>query len=92
MMPGMLMWDKKNAHFKDWLKHMKRLMGTRDVTFGKSDPGPALMQPFLLTAYYRLCHEKKLRLPELFQWDMIWEPTKEELQRAKEEQTQIRES
>lgn len=44
------------------------------------DVGPSLMQPFLLTSYYKICQERRMRLPEMFQWDLTWEPVGEEME------------
>jgi len=85
LMPGMLMWEHGDIHGKKRLQHTKRLLRTRDVTFGKSDPFPALMQPFLYITYLQQCRKKNLKLKELFQWDVIWEPTRMELERARDE-------
>jgi hypothetical protein len=70
--PGMLMWQKSERGMKAYLEHMGRLMGSKDVVFSKSDLLPSLMQPFLLTSYYEICRERKLGLPEMFQWDLVW--------------------
>lgn len=82
--PGMLMWEHKNAGPKQYFEHMKRLMGSRDVVFSLSDPGPSLMQPFLLTSYYEICRERHMKLPEMFQWDVCWEPQGEQLRAVRE--------
>lgn len=82
-MPGMLMWAHKGQGMRAWAAHMKRLVGSRDVLFSTRDPGPSLMQPFLLTSYYKICQERKMRLPEMFQWDLCWEPVGEELARVR---------
>jgi len=84
--PGMLMWRRTKADhdcktaLKEYLSHMKRLMCSRDVIFSRRDLLPSLMQPFLLTSYYEICRERKMNLPKMFQWDMIWEPKGEELE------------
>lgn len=54
-------------------------MSSRDVVFTTRDLLPVLMQPFLLTSYYKICQERKMKLPEMFQWDLTWEPQGEEL-------------
>lgn len=72
--PGMMMWEHKNATPKTYARHMRRLVGTRDVVWKMRDVMPSLMQPFLLTTYYQLCRETGLQLPELFQMQLIWEP------------------
>ncbi|KAG8918808.1 hypothetical protein FRC01_001643 [Tulasnella sp. 417] len=77
--PGMLMWEKKDVNLKRYLQHQKRLMSSRDVVFTTKDLLPVLMQPFLLTSYYKICQERKMKLPEMFQWDLTWEPQGEEL-------------
>lgn len=80
------MWRRtKAAHdcktvLKEYVLHMKRLMCSRDVIFSRRDLLPSLMQPFLLTSYYEICRERKMTLPKMFQWDMIWEPKGEELE------------
>lgn len=74
------MWDKKDVTFKRYVEHMKRIMTSRDVVFTTHDILPSLMQPFLLTSYYQICRERKLALPEMFQWDLTWEPKGEELE------------
>ncbi|KAH8146908.1 uncharacterized protein LAJ45_08987 [Morchella importuna] len=79
LMPGMLMWDRSGGY----LAHMKRLMGSKDVLFSTRDLMPSLMQPFLLTSYYKICQERKMKLPEMFQWDLTWEPEGEELARVR---------
>lgn len=80
--PGMMMWKKSERGAKAWLRHMKRLMGSKDVIFNKRDIGPSLMQPFLLTSYYEICREQKRKLPDMFQWELCWveerPPTREE--------------
>lgn len=85
LLPGMLMWEHSEKTKKQRAEHIKRVIGTRDVTFGKSDPLPAIMQPFLFVTYAKQCHKKNLKLKVLFQDDMIWEPTREEIERAKKE-------
>jgi hypothetical protein len=72
--PGMMMWKKSERGLKAYLRHMKRLCGSKDVVFSKHDLMPSLMQPFLLTSYYEICRERKLSLPDMFQWDLLWEP------------------
>lgn len=81
--PGMMMWEHKKAGVKVWAKHMGRLMGSRDVMWKWRDIGPVLMQPFLLTAYYKICQEKKLDLPDMFQYDVTWEPDGEHLEKVR---------
>lgn len=89
LMPGMLMWAHKGQGMRAWAAHMGRLVRSKDVLFSARDAGPSLMQPFLLTSYYKICQERKMRLPEMFQWDLTWEPVGEELEcvrrRVKEE-------
>jgi hypothetical protein len=64
--PGMLMWEHKNANFKRYLEHMKRLVQTRDVIWSWTDIGPMLMEPFLLTSYYEICRERGgMALPDM---------------------------
>ena len=81
----MLMWKRSRAdnHYKavamEYLNHMKRLIFSRDVMWSWMDLTPSLMQPFLLTSYYEICREKKLKLPTMFQHDYIWEPSGEHL-------------
>ncbi|ODQ49786.1 hypothetical protein SAICODRAFT_98195 [Saitoella complicata NRRL Y-17804] len=82
VMPGMLMWSHSSASLHDWLTHLVKLMGTRDVTFSRRDVLPALMQPFLLTSYYEICRERKLELKTMFQDDVVWVPGREELEEA----------
>jgi len=36
------------------------------------------MEPFLLTSYYIICREKSMKLPEMLQWDLTWEPIGEQ--------------
>lgn len=81
--PGMMMWDKKDVTMKRYLQHQKRLMSSRDVVFTTHDMLPVVMQPFLLTSYYKICQERHQRLPEMFQWDLTWEPSGEELQEVR---------
>lgn len=87
--PGMLMWRRTKADqdckaaLKEYLWHMKRLMCSRDVIFSGRDLLPSLMQPFLLTSYYEICRERKMNLPKMFQWDMIWDPKGEELENVR---------
>jgi len=73
--PGMMMWKRSERGVKAYLQHMKRLTGSKDVVFSSHDLMPSLMQPFLLTSYYEICREKRLALPEMFQWDLVWEPS-----------------
>lgn len=53
------------------------------------DVGPSLMQPFLLTSYYKIRQERRMRLPGVFRWDLTWELVGEEMEsvrrRLKEE-------
>ncbi|EPS38168.1 hypothetical protein H072_8051 [Dactylellina haptotyla CBS 200.50] len=77
--PGMMMWEHSDASVGQWLRHMKRLMGSKDIVFSAKDLLPTLMQPFLLTSYYEICREKNLKLPDMFQLDVTWEPDDEEL-------------
>ncbi|GLB45687.1 putative ATP-grasp domain containing protein [Lyophyllum shimeji] len=87
--PGMLMWKRTKADhdaksaMKQYVRHMKRLMTSRDVMFSWRDLLPSLMQPFLLTSYYVICHEKGMRLPVMFQWDVTWEPQGRELEEVR---------
>jgi len=81
--PGMLMWEHDNSSWKQWWKHMRHLMGARDVMWTLYDLTPSLMQPFLLTSYYKICHERQLELPEMFQWDVSWVPEGEHLQNVR---------
>lgn len=73
--PGMLMVPA--GLYPNWghfLRHLWRLVSTRDVMFKKNDLLPSLMQPFLLASYYQICHERGgMRLPDMFQWDYTWE-------------------
>lgn len=89
LMPGMLMWAHKGQGTRAWAAHMKRLVRSKDVLFSARDVAPSLMQPFLLTSYYKICQERRMRLPEMFQWDLTWEPVGEEMElvrrRLKEE-------
>jgi hypothetical protein len=55
---GMLMWEHKNATFRRYMEHMKRLILAHDVVFSWTDICPVLMQPFLLTSYYEICRER----------------------------------
>jgi len=82
MLPGMLMWDKSAKTKQEKREHTKRLFGTNDTLFSLHDPFPALMQPFLYVTYMKRCKDNNLILKELFQWDVVWEPTKDALQRA----------
>lgn len=83
--PGMLMWKRtksdRNAKtaLKQYLRHMMRLVSSKDVIFSVKDIMPSLMQPFLLTSYYEICREKHLKLPTMFQWDLTWEPKGDDL-------------
>lgn len=83
LMPGMLMWAHKGQGARAWAAHMKRLVRSKDVLFSASDMAPSLMQPFLLTSYYKICQERCMRLPEMFQWDLTWEPVGEEMERVR---------
>eukprot|EP01111_Echinosteliopsis_oligospora_P019934 TRINITY_DN98_c0_g1_i2.p1 TRINITY_DN98_c0_g1~~TRINITY_DN98_c0_g1_i2.p1 ORF type:complete len:494 (+),score=93.13 TRINITY_DN98_c0_g1_i2:111-1592(+) len=85
MVPGMLMWDKGEKTRHEKMQHTKRLLGTHDSLFTIRDPFPALMQPFLYVTYKRRCRENNLVLKELFQWDVVWEPTRAGLQKAHNE-------
>jgi len=71
---GMLMWEHKEASWGTWAKHMRHLVGTRDVVWKTRDCMPTIAQPFLLTEYYRMCRQSGLQLPELFQQHVLWEP------------------
>lgn len=61
----MLMWhpNKELPLSKQYLAHMKHHLTTKDVMFSKKDIWPTLMQPFLLTSYYEICRERKMKLP-----------------------------
>ncbi|PWW72768.1 hypothetical protein C7212DRAFT_366318 [Tuber magnatum] len=83
LIPGMLMWSKKGAGLREYLRHMKRLMGTKDVMFSKRDLLPSLMQPFLLTSYYEICRERRMNISTMFQWDLVWEPGREQLENVR---------
>ncbi|KAL1719648.1 hypothetical protein EV715DRAFT_272557 [Schizophyllum commune] len=85
IMPGTLMWDRRNARgLRAYLTHQRRLVGSKDVVFTMRDLLPTAMQPFLLTSYYEICRERGLRLPDMFQWDYTWEPEGGKLGRVKE--------
>lgn len=77
--PGMMMWDNRDVNVTRYVEHMKRLTSSRDVVFAFNDILPTLMQPFLLTSYYKICQERNLNLPEMFQWDLTWEPSGQKL-------------
>ncbi|KAF8453830.1 hypothetical protein BGX38DRAFT_1249591 [Terfezia claveryi] len=85
--PGMLMWKPASPRNKlslaprirQYTSHMARLMGCKDVMFSANDLLPSLMQPFLLTSYYEICRERRMKLPEMFQWDLTWEPVGEQI-------------
>lgn len=83
LVPGMLMWSKKSAGPGEYLRHIKRLVGTRDVTFSGRDLLPSLMQPFLLTSYYEICRERKMNISTMFQWDLVWDPGREKLENVR---------
>lgn len=84
--PGMLMVPARaHTNLKEYLNHMYRLMTAKDVMFNGRDLGPSLMQPFLLTSYYQICREKGgMKLKDMFQWDLIWEPGREDMMRIRE--------
>ncbi|KAI9885717.1 MAG: hypothetical protein M1823_002482 [Watsoniomyces obsoletus] len=84
--PAMLMVPlKSHPNVKQWIRHLFRLMSTRDVMFNARDLGPTLMQPFLLTSYYKICQEKGgMKLKDMFQWDVTWGPRGEDLRRIRE--------
>ena len=85
IMPGMLMWDRRNARgLRAYLTHQRRLVGSKDVVFTMRDLLPTVMQPFLLTSYYEICRERGMRLPDMFQSDYTWEPEGEKLGRVRE--------
>lgn len=77
--PGMLMWEYRHVTLRQFARHMWRLVSSRDVVFSWTDLLPTLMQPFLLTSYYQICRERGMDLPEMFQWDVAWEPRGAEL-------------
>ncbi|RHZ55343.1 hypothetical protein CDV55_102000 [Aspergillus turcosus] len=83
VIPGMLMWEHKHVTLERYLKHVWRLVSARDIIWNWSDLMPSLASPFLLTYLYTLCRWRKLTLPDLFQWDLIWEPQKESLEKIK---------
>ncbi|KAF8430387.1 hypothetical protein EV426DRAFT_631030 [Tirmania nivea] len=92
--PGMLMWKPASytststsklkslvPRIHQYASHMARLMGSKDVMFSANDLLPSLMQPFLLTSYYEICRERGMKLPEMFQWDLTWEPVGKQVAR-----------
>lgn len=83
--PGMLMWDRAGGRptLRRWLKHMGRLMGTLDVVFSWRDLAPTLTQPFFLTSYYEIAREREMSIAEMFQDDLVWEPTGEHWERVR---------
>jgi hypothetical protein len=89
--PGMMMWKKSERGLKAYLAHMKRLMGSKDVVFSGRDLLPSLMQPFLLTSYYEICRERKMKLPDMFQDDVVWEPRTSLTMKGKGGQAGLRE-
>ncbi|KAF2209256.1 hypothetical protein CERZMDRAFT_47361 [Cercospora zeae-maydis SCOH1-5] len=80
VMPRMLMWKDEDVSFRAWLKHMRRMVFTRDVTWDWRDPMPIVAQPLLLTAYYRMCHKSGWQLPHFFHEQLAWEPKRHELE------------
>jgi hypothetical protein len=78
--PGMMMWKRDQRGVKAYARHMMRLMGSKDVMFSWWDLMPSLMQPFLLTSYYEICRERKMKLPDMFQDDLVWYPDKGDLE------------
>jgi hypothetical protein len=65
--PGMFMWEHKNANFRRYVEHMKRLVLARDVVFSWTDICPVLVQPFLLTSYYEICRERgRISLADMY--------------------------
>ncbi|KAL2834141.1 hypothetical protein BJY01DRAFT_239203 [Aspergillus pseudoustus] len=75
--PGMLMWEHRGVNVPRYLKHMWRLVRARDIVWDWVDVMPSLASPVLLTYYYILCQRHKMKLPDLFQWQLIWEPTQD---------------
>lgn len=71
--PGMLMWEHDLSP-KVFAKHMIRLTTSKDVIWKTRDMMPSIAQPFLLTVYYKICWQRKQKLPDMFQWDLTWEP------------------
>lgn len=71
------------SNLRQYLSHMQRLMASKDVMFSSGDVMPSLMQPFLLTSYYEICRERGMKLPEMFQWDLTWEPAGGVVRRAR---------
>ncbi|KAM3415254.1 hypothetical protein BST61_g8784 [Cercospora zeina] len=80
VMPRMLKWQNEDASFGAWLKHMRRVVFTRDVTRDWGDPMPTVAQPLLLTAYYRMCRKAGRQLPRFFHEQLAWEPKGHELE------------
>jgi hypothetical protein len=74
----MMMWEHRNVTLAQYLTHIWRLVSTRDVVWDWCDLIPSLASPFLLTSYYVMCKRRGLTLPEMFQWDLIWEPEGEQ--------------
>lgn len=83
--PGMMMWSHEKATPNVWVRHMARLMGSKDVIWKGTDAMPSFAQPFLLTTYYRMCKEKGgISLPDMFQNDVLWEPSGDKLEKIRE--------
>lgn len=83
VIPGMFMWEHRRVALRRYLKHYWRLITAHDVIWSWRDFMPSLASPFLLSYYYILCQQRGLMLPELFQWDLIWEPTDEQLEKVR---------
>lgn len=80
VIPGMFMWDHRKVTLGRYLEHFWRLITAHDVIWNWMDCMPSLASPLLMLYYYILCRRHGLALPELFQWDLIWEPTDEQLE------------
>ncbi|KAJ3299298.1 hypothetical protein HK104_009417 [Borealophlyctis nickersoniae] len=79
LFPGMIMWHHSHISPSQYFVHLRHLVTTRDVIFSWRDLLPSLMQPFLVGSYYEICRERKMKLGEMFQWDLTWELAGEEL-------------
>lgn len=80
--PGMLMWEHDLSP-KVFAKHMLRLTISKDVIWKTRDMMPSIAQPFLLTVYYKVCWQRRQKLPDMFQWDLTWQPDGQQLERLR---------
>jgi hypothetical protein len=86
--PGMLIVPQHTyATKKEYRRHLKRLVKSRDVICSFRDVLPLpvlLLQPLVQTCYFKCWQPKSgIDIPNMLQADLLWEPVGEDLEKVR---------